>query len=213
MGTVAGDFIASGVVSLTGTTRPLRLNFSSVSAAETRTIDAAAAGDDNNRAAITFGQTTNGANGDSYISFYTNKYGVSRDVRLKINETGGLTVGASPTGGDKGDGTANFAGDIYKNNTAFTNPDYVFEHFYRGEIVEFAANDGASEYAGLMPLDTLREFTRENLHLPQVPKNGGVGIFERGDYLLRAMEESTLYILALHEQIKNLNQRLKELEK
>jgi hypothetical protein len=124
---------------------------------------------------------------------------------------GGVQVGA-PTGGDKGAGTANFAGDIYKNDTAFTNPDYVFEHFYRGEIVEFAANDGASEYAGLMPLDSLRDFTRKNLHLPQVPKDGGVGIFERGDYLLRAMEENTLYILALHEQIENLNQRLKELE-
>ena len=174
---------------------------------------------------------SSGAANEKYTTLYTNggnvRWAFENDARnsdtifLQVNRSGitptdinfgaGITVGA-PTGGNKGAGTANFAADIYKNNSAFTNPDYVFEHFYRGEIVEFAANDGASEYAGLMPLEDLREFTRLNLHLPQVPKNGGVGIFERGDYLLRAMEESTLYILALHEQIKNLNQRLKELE-
>lgn len=125
-----------------------------------------------------------------------------------ISTADGSFVWGAPTGGAKGSGTANFAGDIYKNNTAFTNPDYVFEHFYRGEIVEFAANDGASEYAGLMTLEDLREFTRKNLHLPQVPKQGGVGIFERGDYLLRATEENTLYILSLHERIAELEQKL-----
>lgn len=36
----------------------------------------------------------------------------------------GIQVG-TPTGGDKGAGTGNFAGDVYKNNSAYTNPDYA----------------------------------------------------------------------------------------
>lgn len=37
----------------------------------------------------------------------------------------GVQIGA-PVGGDKGAGSLNVATDIYKNNTAYTNPDYVF---------------------------------------------------------------------------------------
>lgn len=39
----------------------------------------------------------------------------------------GVTIG-SLTGGSKGAGTLNAAGDIYKNDIAYTNPDYALEH-------------------------------------------------------------------------------------
>jgi hypothetical protein len=46
-----------------------------------------------------------------------------------VTFTAGVQVGA-PTGGDKGAGTINVAADIYKNNSAYVNPDYVFEAYY-----------------------------------------------------------------------------------
>ena len=36
---------------------------------------------------------------------------------------------------------------IYLAGSAYVNPDYVFERHFTGEIVKFAKNPGASEYA------------------------------------------------------------------
>jgi hypothetical protein len=112
--------------------------------------------------------------------------------QLTVYGTGGVTIGA-PTGGDKGTGTLNVAADIYKNNTAYTNPDFVFEHFYRGCVERFIESPGAKEYAGLMPLPALRDFTRRELRLPGIDDKP-MGIFGRGDAALRLIEENSLYI-------------------
>lgn len=154
------------------------------------------------------------AGAQSPLIFYTtdDSYGAGAIVMQLFRSgttAGGVNIG-SPTGGDKGAGTLNTAGDIYKNNTAYTNPDYVLEHYYTGNVVKFKKNEGAAAYKGLMALDDLREFTRENWHLPQVPRDGGVGIFERADYVLRAVEENTLYILDLHDRVARLEEQLKE---
>lgn len=114
----------------------------------------------------------------------------------------GLTIGA-PTGGDKGAGTINCAADIYKNNSAYTNPDFVLEKFYTGCIVKFADRERASGYEGLMPLKQLRDYTRSNLRLPRITDEP-VGMFERGDIALEKIEEAYLYILELHERITDL---------
>ena len=120
--------------------------------------------------------------------------------------TGGVVVG-SPTGGDKGLGTINIAGDIYKNNTAYTNPDYAFEHFYTGKIERFAKNPGAAEYRGLMNLDDLRAYTREHLRLPGI-SDEGMGIFARSDIILEKFEELTLYTLDIHERLNQLESKI-----
>ena len=120
--------------------------------------------------------------------------------------TGGVSLGA-PTGGMPSAGSMNVAGDVYKNNTAYTNPDYVLEHFYRGEIELFKDNDGAKDYSGLMPLDELRDFTREYLRLPRID-DSPKGMFERGDIVLEKLEQLTLYVLDLHERIAELEARL-----
>lgn len=132
----------------------------------------------------------------------------TRQAGTLIAEVGisnGTRLGA-PTGGFKGTGTLNVAGDIYKNNTAYTNPDYVFELHYTGKIEQFANKDGAKDYDGIMPLDWLREYTRDNLRLPGI-SDEPMGMFERGDKVLEKLEELTLYILELHERIKTLESK------
>lgn len=144
---------------------------------------------------------TAGSNQGSYFQFETTSAAsASRVARLTIAD--GIQIGA-PTGGDKGAGTLNAAGDIYKNNTAYTNPDYAFEHYYTGKIERFAENEGAASYCGLMPLDELRDYTRKNLRLPGI-NDEGIGIFARSDLILEKLEEMTLHVLDLHERVKRL---------
>lgn len=119
---------------------------------------------------------------------------------------GGLQMGA-PTGGDKGAGTINVAGDIYKNNTAYTNPDYVLEHWATGKIEKFADKAGASEYAGLMQLDDLETYLKTNLHLPRFGQQAEHGLFSGSDALLASVEEAHLYILQLKARIAALESR------
>lgn len=117
---------------------------------------------------------------------------LSRSGVGTLTLAGGLVVG-SATGGGKGAGTINVAGDIYKNNLAYTNPDYVFEHAYTGRIDRFAANDGAADYAGLRPLAEVERITRETLRLPGITDNA-MGMFSRTDFLLEKTEEIFLHL-------------------
>jgi len=119
----------------------------------------------------------------------------------------GLQIG-TPTNGDKGVGTINAAGDIFKNDSAYTNPDYVLEHWVTGKIEKFKNNFGASEYAGLMPLNEVNFFIQENFKLPGIgddPK----GMFERGDIILEKLEEIFIHLInhenKINEVFKMLN--------
>lgn len=114
----------------------------------------------------------------------------------------GLILG-SPTNGDKGVGTINLAGDIYKNDSAFTNPDYVFEKAYTGQIVKFADNPGAAAYAGCMSIDEIERVTRETFRLPGFDDQSA-GMFERGDRLLEKIEEVYLCIFDLNRRLRSL---------
>jgi len=131
----------------------------------------------------------------------------------------GVQVG-TPTGGDKGSGSINISGDIYKNNTAYTNPDYVFEKYFTGKIEKFRGNAGASHYKGLRPLKEVKQFAQSHYELPLVASEKDSGLFGKGDSLLASLEESYLYLLklneharALEEENKNLKIRLERLEK
>ena len=79
-------------------------------------------------------------------------------------------------------------------------PDYVFSSNYL-----------------LMPLSDLKFFITENHHLPEVPSENdimaeGIEIGDMQGILLKKVEEMTLYILQLQEQIDKLEQRINELE-
>ncbi len=113
-------------------------------------------------------------------------------------------MGPTPTGGDKGVGTINVSGDIYKNNSAYANPDFVLEHYYRGEIEKFKDNQGASEYSGLLDLVEVDEFMKENLHLPGVPRSP-LGVFDRGDVTLVLLEQIFLYLIEHQKELERIN--------
>lgn len=116
--------------------------------------------------------------------FYFTK-GITSDGSLVLG--GGLVLGG-PTGGDKGVGTLNAQNDIYKNNTAYTNPDYVFEAEYTG-----AAFDEKFAAYRVPALTAVEAFTREHLHLPGISRHAS-GIFERADMLLEKIEEIHLFL-------------------
>jgi len=116
--------------------------------------------------------------------------------------TGGVTVGIAPTGGNKGVGTINVAADIYKNNNAYTNPDYVLEYWATGKVEKFADKDGAKEYTGLLPLAEVEEFARKHWHLPRFGQDSGHGIFSGSDSLLASVEELYLYLFALRNEFE-----------
>lgn len=118
---------------------------------------------------------------------------------------GGVILGA-PTGGDKGAGTMNVATNIYKNNTAYTNPDYALEHWVTGSIKRFVDREGAQDYYRLS-LDESEQFVRKNLHLPRISRDPA-GIFDMADMALEKIEEAHIYIYELHNRIKVLEQRL-----
>jgi lysophospholipase L1-like esterase len=117
----------------------------------------------------------------------------------------GMQIG-TPTGADKGAGTINVATGIYLNNTAYVNPDFVFEHFVTGKIEKFFNSPGASEYTGLMALSDLRKYVESTLRLPGI-KNEPTDIFTRADLALRYLEEHTLYLFDHEKRIGALEAR------
>ena len=123
-----------------------------------------------------------------------------------IVTVGGAAQIGSPTGGVLGAGTLNVASGIYLNNTAYTNPDFVFEKHFTGEVTRYADRPRAGSYRGLMQLDALAAHVRENLRLPGI-SDEPADIFERGDIALEKLEEHTLYILQLHRRVLALEAR------
>ena len=125
--------------------------------------------------------------------------GASGTPRITIGT--GFQVG-SPTGGDKGDGTANFAGDIFKNNSAYTNPDYVLEMWHTGKIEKFKDNEGAKDYK-LPSIEEIEKTMRETYRLPRM-SDAAMGSFARQDWMLEKMEEAFICIIDLKKEIQLL---------
>jgi len=155
----------------------------------------------------TAGSTTNG------IEFSATTF-TGRSVNLPhlyIDGATGAIVLNDAAGGPKGTGTINAAGDIYKNNTAYDNPDYVLEYAVQGHIVQHAAKDGAGAYGGLWPLAATMSFAREHYALPRVwearQRHGTLGAFSGGDAVLASLEEAYLYIEQLEQRLTVLEAR------
>lgn len=130
------------------------------------------------------------------IRFYTGG-SAAGNLRATLGVSGGLQMGA-PTGGDKGSGTINLAGDVYKNNTAYTNPDYVFELWATGKIRQFAQNPGAKGYR-LRALTDVERYARRFHRLPGVHQ--AKGMFARADVQLEKTEELFIHLFELQRRI------------
>lgn len=113
----------------------------------------------------------------------------------------GVQVG-TPTGGDKGAGTINVSTNIYRNNSAYSNPDYALEKWATGSIIKYKDNEGAKEYSRLS-LDNLEKHIRENWRLPRIPDKP-TGIFTMADIALEKIEELTTYVIELKHEIDEL---------
>ena len=75
--------------------------------------------------------------------------------------------------------------------------DYVFESDYK-----------------LMSLDEVKQYIKANKHLPEVPsaaefKENGYNVGEMDDLLLRKVEELTLYVIELKEELEELKKENK----
>lgn len=80
-------------------------------------------------------------------------------------------------------------------------PDYVFEHDYN-----------------LMSLDELKTYIDANGHLPNIPsasevERKGINVAETDKMLMEKVEELTLYILQMKEQMKLQEEKIEELVK
>ena len=118
----------------------------------------------------------------------------------------GLVLGV-PSGGDQGGGTLNVAANVYLNASAYTNPDYVFEHYFHGKIEQFKDNPGASRYNGLPKLGDLKQELSHTLRFPQIDGQKS-GIFDRADILLEICEQQQLYLFELYDRVNTLENKL-----
>lgn len=118
---------------------------------------------------------------------------------------------AGATGGDKGNGSINVSADIYKNNTAYTNPDYVFEAIFTGDVKKFLGNPGARAFRDdfmsrggrIRTIDEDRAYAREHLHLPGIGRFAA-GAFDRADMALQEIETTRVYVWQLHDRITEM---------
>lgn len=115
----------------------------------------------------------------------------------------GLVVGAA-TGGDKGAGTINVSSNIYKNNTAYTNPDYVIEYWLDGKIEKFKHNEGASTYDHIPSLEEIEDHMKKTYQLPRVDTKSPTGIFDRADIALEKLEEAFIHLIDMNKRLKKL---------
>jgi hypothetical protein len=123
----------------------------------------------------------------------------TRDHTFTAN--GGYLSGGA-TGGDKGVGTINISGDVYKNNTAYTNPDYALEMWRDGRIEQFRNNPGAATYERLS-LEAVEGYIRQHLKLPGFT-NEPVGMFDRADLVLEKLEELYTHVIEIHHRLEAL---------
>lgn len=139
------------------------------------------------------------------IEFYANEDNVTSPA-IQVYIQNGVLIGV-PTGLFKGQGTINAAGDIYKNNSAYTNPDWLLELWATGRIERYAANVPETSEARIFPLAYVESYSRENLRLPGIP-DSPMGVFQRADALLEWVERLVVYAIEQEKRIARLEASL-----
>lgn len=121
--------------------------------------------------------------------------------RLIITEDGNVGIGLS----DPGTAKLAVAGKIASTEVMVEvspgqGPDYVFDQEYN-----------------LRTLEETKKFIKINSHLPEIPsakemESNGIGLSDMNMRLLKKIEELTLYQIELLEELKEVKNRLKQLE-
>lgn len=157
-----------------------------------------------------------------YLGFYNND-STERFAYIQANNSGGyLIINADtalgtyvlinrsigvdwPTGGNKGPGTINVKTGIYRNGSAYNHPGFVFEQEYTGAIVRFAT-DLSKRWDVLPTIDQIDNEFRIGHRILLRPEsdNQVVDIFEHAEILEANIEAIYLYIIQLHNRIKEL---------
>ena len=131
-----------------------------------------------------------------YLGLYTTTYDGSlrsRIERLTITDKGDVGIGSTTP-----DSKLTVNGDIHAEEVRVDlnvpGPDYVFEEDY-----------------DLPTLESLQNYIRENKHLPEVPsaeemEAHGIDLGEMNMLLLKKVEELTLYVLSLKQEIETLKE-------
>jgi hypothetical protein len=118
----------------------------------------------------------------------------------------GMVLGPA-TGGDLGAGKLNVSAGVYLNDTAYTNPDYVFEQHFTGKIRKYADRPRAGKYRGLLPLAELEAHVSKTWRLPGIGDEP-TDVFERADIALENLEQHTLYLFDHDKRIAALERRM-----
>ena len=159
--------------------------------------------------AVHAGENWSGTGTGTEIRFSTTPNG-STALGTRVTIIQGMQVG-SPTGGDKGAGTINVATNIFRNNTAYTNPDYALEYWATGKIEKFKDNASAGGYFRLS-IEESKEYVKKNFRLPRI-SDEPAGIFDMADIALEKIEEAHTYIYELHARVKELEAKLAMVDK
>jgi len=121
-----------------------------------------------------------------------------------VTEDGNVGIGTVPTQDLHVNGNILASGSI--------TPDYVFEHYFEG-------NNTSKPNYRLRSVEEVKEFVKENKHLPGVPSaqdienQGGIIINRATEINLEKIEELYLYMFEVKKKNKALKKRLNELEK
>jgi len=149
---------------------------------------------------------SNGLYGGGRLTFYTlegtQSGGTSSDLveRMRIDRLGNVGIGTTnPLAKLSVNGNI-FASEV-KVKTDISVPDYVFEENYK-----------------LRTLEETNAYIKEHKHLPEIPSAAEIGEngFKLGDMdmkLLKKVEELTLYLIQMQEEIKQLKKENQELRK
>lgn len=124
---------------------------------------------------------------------------------------GGVVVGlTTPTGGDKGNGTINVSGDLYKNGTAYTNPHGGFEFAYTGKLDKYGDRMAAMGLPNYKPLSLadLESYTRKNFHFPYFADDEDNGMFSGGERLLLITEELAVHLFEMNRRVQQLERMI-----
>ncbi|MBB6130145.1 hypothetical protein [Mucilaginibacter lappiensis] len=142
------------------------------------------------------------ASSTNHVSF--GKYDLTSDgffEQMRLDNAGNLSIGATDSKGYKlaVNGSAIATSMTVKLNSAW--PDYVFKKDYQ-----------------LPSLQEVKAYIDQNQHLPEIPSEqqiakDGLNLGEMNKLLMKKVEELTLYLIEMKEEIKDLQKQNKDLEK